>query len=76
MLLPVADAASTLLASEFLVLHLLQRLYVSSRVSIFSRREALNLVDIALSLAFYGGAALTVVAEAPDFALVPGEHLL
>ena len=68
------DAASTLLTSEAFFIHLLHRLYVSTRVSIFSRREALNLVDIGLSLSFYGAAALSIYAESPDFGKISGDY--
>ena len=43
-------------------------------MSIFSRREALNLVDIGLSLSFYGAAALSIYAESPDFGKISGDY--
>ena len=73
-LILLLDAASTLLTSEAFFIHLLHRLYVSTRVSIFSRREALNLVDIGLSLSFYGAAALSIYAESPDFGQISGNY--
>ncbi len=69
----VSDAASALIAGEAFIIHLLHRLYVSSRVSIFSMRDVLNPVDILLSLSFYAGAALSIFAESPDFKEISGE---
>merc|ERR1712004_833916 len=59
------DITSTLFASSFFLIQLLRRLYESTRVSIFSRRQLLNPIDIILSFAFYGACGITLLAEAP-----------
>jgi len=67
-----ADVTSTMLATGLFMLQLSRRLYESLRVSIFSRRQLLNPIDVILSHAFYLACGITLYAEAPNLTIGNG----
>ncbi|ELU05653.1 hypothetical protein CAPTEDRAFT_229012 [Capitella teleta] len=60
-----SDFAPTLLALFLFVGHLGRRLYESWGISVFSRRQLLGPIEFIRVYAFYIGAGLTIIAEAP-----------